>query len=224
LSLQQLTDELQEGPQLPAHLYVVASVGLEEGKFKQGGCSPNFQGSMITLCACKHHMRAGSPMRQGPGLWIAGITPSGLGGTRSRNLFYLMLVQDQGRFDSQAEIWKSLDPEVRIAKSASKSSFGDLYEPLSDPEAEERFDVMSYREPCAEHVHHRANNPTAWYRDIDQLYGGRRPVLLKGDPPQSYLWEQPRIRLVEAPGNLPRNPSNSPTLTEFLSRLVDEDA
>ena len=39
------------------YCYVVDSVKNEGGRFVQRGSGPNFQGDMVTLCTCKHHMR-----------------------------------------------------------------------------------------------------------------------------------------------------------------------
>src|SRR5262249_40753817 len=39
--------------------YIVESIKDDDGRYRQEGCSPNWQGGVITLCACKHKMRAG---------------------------------------------------------------------------------------------------------------------------------------------------------------------
>jgi Nucleotide modification associated domain 3 len=170
--------------------YVVASVERRpDGGFAQFGTSPNFQGGVITLCACKHHMRSGARFRDPSGVWVAGISGAGVGGTSGRHLVYLMLVEL--RADSQAEMWERLEPDTREAKSASRHPLGDLYEPLRPVLAgDARYRVHHYRPPCIGHVHAAGS----WYSDIDIKYGSRRPVLLAGDPAQSWLWSRPAIR------------------------------
>lgn len=127
-TLEQLVGALREGPRGDVYVYVVRTVDLRGRLFAQCGNSPNFQGGVVTLCACKHKMRS-SPVfgRSGRPLWIAGITRPGLvDGRRCRHLFYLMYLPTTHRFASQAEMWESLPPETCQAKSAAFSPLGDL--------------------------------------------------------------------------------------------------
>jgi hypothetical protein len=95
---------------------------------------------------------------------------------------------------------------------------GELYEPVRDGlSGEERFRVANYRQPCVGHSHE-----STWHHDIDTMYGGRRPILLGGDPARSYGWSRPTIRLYEPEERLPRNPRSSDTLESFLQRLRAE--
>ena len=168
LTLEQLAEALRKGPRGDVYVYVVRTVDLRGRRFAQCGNSPNFQGGVVTLCACKHKMRA-SPVfgRSGRPLWIAGITRSRLvDGRRCRHLFYLMYVPLTHRFRSQAEMWESLPPETRQAKSAAFSPLGDLYEPLREGlRGETALAVENYRPPCSEHGHFRDGT---WHKDIDE--------------------------------------------------------
>lgn len=157
--------------------------------------------------------RSGRPLR------IAGITRSGLvDGRRCRHLFYLMYVPLTHRFRSQAEMWESLAPETRQAKSAAVSPLGDLYEPLREGlRGEAALAVENYRPPCSEHGHFREDT---WHRDINERYGGR-PHMLKGDPDHSFLWTRPAIRLNESLP-LPREPGWYGSKDEFANHLVRE--
>jgi hypothetical protein len=221
-SLERLIGELAYGPPRPVYPYVVASVERRpDGRFAQYGTSPNFQGGVVTLCACKHHMRSGSRFRDQDGVWVAGVTGAGIGGRGRRHLFYLMLVA--ARADSPAEMWDRLASEVREAKSASRHPLGDLYEPrCAGLTGDDRYDVTNYRAPLANHDH-AAGSPPYWHADIDVRYGQRRPVLLAGDPHRSWLWSRPMIRLRESSSRrLPRTPATSDSLSGFLDRLQPE--
>src|SRR5436309_1447551 len=94
LTLEQLAGALRTAPRGDVYVYVVRTVDLRGLRFAQCGNSPNFQGDVVTLCACKHQMRAWPVFgRSGRPLWVAGITRSGLvDGRRCRYLFYLMYV------------------------------------------------------------------------------------------------------------------------------------
>jgi hypothetical protein len=221
LRLDQLAEALRNGPPGDVYVYVVDTVELARRRFAQGGNSPNFQGGVVTLCACKHMMRAREVFgRSGRPLWIAGITRSGLVDRRRRRyLFSLMYVPLTHRFESQAEMWESLAPETREAKSAAFSPLGDLYEPLREGlRGEAALAVENYRPPCSEHGHFR--NGT-WPKDINERYHRRSPHMLKGDPNHSFLWTRPALRLNES---LPlrREPGWYGSKDEFANHLVHE--
>src|SRR5712691_3567326 len=57
------------------HSYVVRTVGYDrtEKVFGQTGSAPNFQGGYITLCTCKHQMRATQDCHEWRDTWIAGF-------------------------------------------------------------------------------------------------------------------------------------------------------
>jgi len=65
------------------------------GEYVQTGSAPNFQGGLITLCTCKHSMRATLTPRAmaSVGVWVAGLTswdPSIRG--KQQSLVYFMRV------------------------------------------------------------------------------------------------------------------------------------
>src|SRR5438876_941385 len=45
----------------PVYCYVVDSIEDADRRYLQTGCSPNWQGGLITLCSCKHGMRTYRP-------------------------------------------------------------------------------------------------------------------------------------------------------------------
>src|SRR5690606_2122693 len=59
-----------------AYSYVVRTVKLdhETTPTEQHGSAPNFQGDILTLCTCKHQMRASQCGEDWNGLWLAGVT------------------------------------------------------------------------------------------------------------------------------------------------------
>ena len=206
------------GPDRRVFPYVVDSVrrGEDDG-FRQTGCSPNMQGGFMTLCNCKRHMRSSEYMRHPGGVWIAGVTSSGLYATHRRYLFYLMFARP---VRSQAEMWARLPIEAREAKSASRHQLGELYEPKrNDLHGFGAFSPESYKRPIDGHTHLPNGE---WRQDIDTTYGIRRPTLLLGDEELSFVWARTRLWLVENSKPLPRNPSGSENIASFLSRIRDE--
>jgi hypothetical protein len=170
------------------YCYVVTTVKYADGQFVQTGSAPNYQGGLITLCTCKHQMRAGKPADQWPGFWIAGVTGTPQSPDRRNYLFYLMRVE-RG-FESQQDLWHWLAekaPQAARAKRADKNWLGDVYVPKPAPG--NPYDPSTYISPCPQHVH----RPTAWYRDIAYSNRGRRPALLVGNPAYSFLWTAPRV-------------------------------
>jgi hypothetical protein len=170
------------------YCYVIDSVKEEGGHFVQKGSAPNFQGDVITLCTCKHHMRTSLSPNDWEGRWVAGFTGIWAGGGKNA-LVYLMKVSHA--FESHYDLWYSEDilPKAKRAKSARISTYGDLFEPIdhsSDP-----FDPRAYRLPHEAHSHTSDNE---WYGDVDRTgYGGRRAALLVGDPQYSFLWDRPTM-------------------------------
>lgn len=171
-----------------AYCYVVDSVSNEGGRFVQRGSGPNFQGDMMTLCTCKHHMRTSLSPALWEGKWVAGFT--GVGAGEGKNaLVYLTKVGHA--FESHYDLWFSEDipAETKRAKSATLSRLGDLFQPLD--ELSDPFDRRDYHPPHAAHSHIHNN---AWYGDVDRTgYGGRRAALLVGDPEHSFLWDRPTM-------------------------------
>lgn len=217
--LEALKASLRDAPQAAVYPYVLSTIDRQpDGTVIHTGGSPNFQGGVITLCACKHRMRTAPRVHDGGGVWIAGVTNAGVIPGQGRHLFYLMYVAQ--RFASHADIWASLPPMVRDAKSASRSVFGDIYEPTSPTlHGEDRYDANNYRQPRPGHVH-LGGEPPNWHKDINYPpTGARRPALLLGEPNLSFLWTRPVIGLYESRRPLPRTIAVSESLSDFLDRL-----
>jgi hypothetical protein len=192
LTLAQLKNVVGPDASGVVYTYVVETVRPRKGSLavSQVGSGPNFQGGRITLCTCKHPMRAGSDRSDWVGRWIAGFSSKRAG--QPQRLFYLMRIARA--FESHAELWRALESDVRKAKSMSASRFGDICEPKPHAAFEGEFDPSSYSLPCADHVH--ANS---WHRDLnkepERNRKGRRAALLLGAEGASFVWSSPSLAL-----------------------------
>jgi hypothetical protein len=154
------------------YCYVVSTIKRRDGRFYQTGSGPNFQGDLLTLCTCKHYMRAFMEPGEWVGKWVAGF--SGVAAGEGRNvLVYLMKVGCA--FDSHRTLWQELPDTVRQQKSSAVNSLGDLFQP-KEP-CGDKYDIRCYEPPHKDHSHMPNNN---WHRDIN--YHRNRPAaLLVGD-------------------------------------------
>jgi hypothetical protein len=206
------------------YAYVVKSVEFKKGEFVQCGCAPNFQGGVITLCTCRHGMRATSRKRdsQWKDTWIAGFTGGRLFDSRRSYLFYLMRVKTA--FPSHKKLWNNLDKRTQAAKDACHNPLGDLYEPKNTETRNntDDFDHLSYNAPCIGHRHREDEKDTEWHKDIDYMPYDRyrrHAWLLLGDEKRSYLWFSPIIPYKN--GENPFHPRTRiyKTVDEFMSML-----
>ena len=113
-----------KGEEGQVYTYVVETVKQVDGELLQSGSGPNFQGDLITLCTCKHQLRAYLPAEEWPGTWVAGFTSS-RNGAGPNKLFYLMQVGEA--YSSQYELWNSdtISTEAKLAKLVSDYSYGE---------------------------------------------------------------------------------------------------
>lgn len=188
LSLLQLRGEIGHLSAKCIYGYVLTTLRLVDGQFEQHGSAPNFQGGLVTLFTCKHHMRT---WEQSPAdyerCWVAGFSGSTVGPRNA--LFYLMRVEHA--YKSFFEAWNALDHSVREAKATNKHTLGDLYRLKKNAHKGNEFDSNAYYKPRKKHVHRKG-----WERDIEVTgAGGRRPALLVGDPRYSFIWTRPRLYL-----------------------------
>jgi hypothetical protein len=111
--------EMIGGQSDAVYAYDMSTVVLDGGQLRQTGTGPNFRGNYITLCTCKHRMRASLPREDWPNKWIAGFTSLDCG--RRHWLFYLAKVREA--YESQSELWYSgsLSQQELDAKSARYS-------------------------------------------------------------------------------------------------------
>lgn len=175
--------------------YVVRSVKLDQStlRFEQRGSAPNFQGDCLTLCTCKHQMRASqSPDEWEDNVWLAGFTGRTIyDGTHW--LFYLAKVESA--YESHSELWRSMDAATRKAKAAHLHYLGDMFEPkVSGLTGSARYSPTRYYTP-PKHTHRRDRHDTGWHNDINYRLADRygHPALLVADPRLTFLWDEPMI-------------------------------
>lgn len=200
--------------------YVVRSVRPKDGMYEQRGSGPNFDGGLITLCTCKHSMRASiSPEEWKKGVWIAGLTSWDVDFEKQQSLVYLMRVGEA--YSSQAALAQALHRSGRDsvvqAKDSSKHKLGDLMIPArSSLSIADQYSISAYRTPVLGHSHRRDGADDQWHNDIDYLdRGGRRAAMLAGDVDYSFLWTRPLVRR--------KNPAHSrPYRIWTLSSFLDD--
>lgn len=223
LSLAELKQRIgSTGLDSDMYYYVVSTVKLAQGRFCQTGSAPNFQGGRLSLCTCKHRMRAVKQPTEWTNSWVAGFTGIREGGHNA--LFFLMQVEVA--YPSFRELWNRsrLDAGVLAAKSSRNSKLGDFYEPLSDNSAE--FSSEGYHPPMVGHVH---ENRELWLNDIryPEPRTGRRPSLLLGKQAASFTWTKPwliwpKARPEGKRNGIGRGHRRLPSLKAFLDQLRDQ--
>jgi hypothetical protein len=225
LSLENLSTKL--GPALEGagvYAYIVPSIRISDGTFEQRGSGPNFEGNCITLCTCKHPMRAyktteewvhGDSRKRA--FWIAGFTSRTEDVDAIHWLAYLMKVGEA--YASHYDLVSSLRRQRRVAtlkaKFAHLHRLGDIFEPRDPSTSTENqhFSPSSYRPPIKDHSHENGN---AWHKDINYCWRGiRRPALLVGDLKHSYRWTRSIVRTTAL---LPRENIKF-SLSELLEQL-----
>lgn len=178
-----------------AYSYVVRTLDLEGQTFQQYASAPNFQGDVLTLCTCKHQMRASRSAEDWQGVWIAGFTSRTIHHGRHW-LFYL--AQIEIAYESHADLWHGMRAASRNAKAAHRHFLGDVFRPKTPlPTGNARFTPSRYVSPT--HHSHRWRDAdgwhNGWYNDIKycnaEKYGN--PALLVADPRRTFLWDVPRI-------------------------------
>ena len=180
-----LTRKIHKFRRDTVYSYIVKTVKRREGRLRQEGSGPNFQGDLITLCSCKHQMRAYLDVESWKGVWVAGYTRKDLG----NRLYYLIRVAEA--FESHYDFWFSdrISEKTKNKKAAHLSRLGDIYKPRS--ETIDDYTPCDYVRPRKSHVHRIP--PETWRDDIDYYSErlGRRAALLVGDPKYSFLWDEP---------------------------------
>lgn len=200
--------------------YVVRTVTLKGGTFRQTGSAPNFDGGIGTLCTCKHQMRSRYSVAEWTsGVWVLGFTSRGLCAPGQQTFYYLMRVRSA--FESQSELVAALTAASRLdvisAKSSRTNGLGDVFVPKAPKlRGETRFNPQNYYAPLSGHVHSHESDPLYWHKDIRYGNGKRStPALLVGDPEFTFVWTNPRVQR--------RNPANIRDYRNWtLSYLIDQ--
>ena len=181
-----------------SYSYVVRSVRLnqEANTFEQHGSAPNFQGKVLTLCTCKHQMRASQTADSWKGVWIAGFT-SRMICDGKHWLFYL--AQIESAYESHSDLWCSLSKDTRNSKAAHENYLGDVFKPKTPkPKEESRFLPNRYVAPVI-HAHRQTRSDRGWRNDISYNHAKKfgHPSLLIANPRMTFLWEEPMIFLAQ---------------------------
>lgn len=195
LSLVDLKIELEKKfSAVTVHYYIITTIKFEDGNFRQTGSGPNLEGDLITLCTCKHKMRAGN-MEKGD--WIAGMVSRNktkIKEKEARNcLFYLIRIKEL--FDHQFDLQNYLQqeyPNSLIKKYATINKLGDIF--LMKNSNEDYYDVKNFVTPKG-HCHYEDG---VWHKDIEQYeykYKKSPHKLVVADINHSYVWNIPKIGL-----------------------------
>ena len=205
------------------YAYVVRTVQLRNGLLKQTGSGGNFDGDVVTLCTCKHGMRATLSSEEWRGKWIAGFTSYTAEFGHQQYLKYLMCVGEA--YDSHFDLVRGFRDSGRAAtvdsKDSRKNAIGDVLIPRSPLSgSDDRWGPASYQEPMVKHAHRHEGDDTQWHNDIEyrDRYG-RRPSLLVGDTAWTFVWDERLIRRAH-PGRV-RN-HRKWTLADLLLELEPE--
>ncbi|MEZ5943939.1 MAG: hypothetical protein R3C18_21290 [Planctomycetaceae bacterium] len=177
-----------------AYSYVLRTVDLdhESTTFEQYGSAPNFQGGVLSLCTCKHQMRATQSVEDWGGTWIAGFTSRTMHDGRHW-LFYLAKIESA--HESHADLWQAMTARIRNAKVADRHFLGDVFRPKSpQPTGKARYSPNRYVTPAA-HAHRQHRGDKGWHNDVNyylaEKYG--HPALLVADPHLTFIWNEPMI-------------------------------
>jgi hypothetical protein len=200
-----------------AYSYVLSTVKLDHEftSFKQFGSAPNFQGGVLTLCTCKHQMRATQSADDWKGVWLAGFTSRTIFDSKHW-LFYLAKIDSA--HESHADLWQAMKTRTRNAKVADRHFLGDVFRPKSPlPTGSARFTPSRYVTPSA-HAHRQHRGDRGWQNDINYRHSDRysHPPLLVADPSMTFIWDEP---LIFYASDHCRNFYKWSSLSELLSNL-----
>jgi hypothetical protein len=202
-----------------AYSYVLRTVGIDYDAttFEQYGSAPNFQGGVLSLCTCKHQMRATQTSDDWEGVWVAGFTSRTIHDGRHW-LFYLAKIESAHQ--SHADLWQALTARTRNAKAADRHFLGDIFRPKSPaPTGKARYSPSRYVTPTA-NAHRQQRGNKGWHNNINYplavKYG--HPALLVADPHKTFIWKEPMIYFT---GDHCRNFFKWHTLPELLTQLQE---
>ena len=200
--------------------YVIDTVRPTGSGFVQTGSGPNFEGGFVTLCTCKHAMRATRAARRWSDryTWIAGLTGWSAPFNKQQSLVYLRVGE---AYDSQASLVAALRASGRghvvEAKASTRNPLGDIMVPFPNRRNPNAYGPSGYQTPLLGHAHRRTADATGWHDDIDYVArGGTRPAMLVGDPELTFVWSRPMVQR-RRPGAT--RPYRVWTMSEFLDDL-----
>lgn len=187
LSLSKLQSHLKSNLKEEVYSYVIASIVYVDNTFYQAGCGPNFEGGIITLCTCKHYMRAYKEPRDWKDKWICGLV-------NLNNKTYLQyLMQVENAVNNMYDLCELLPPKVVKVKSASLNVFGDVYTPKKSLNNDkDKYNVSNYNIPIGGHKHEKDYKDDIYYK-YQNL--NRCSSFLVGDPENSFIWTEAKVEV-----------------------------
>ena len=195
-SLEELLNRLQGYPGVEVRIYTVASTRMEKNSndILHLGSGPNLEGGLATLCTCKHSMRQSRTPEEWRGLWVLGLTSRAKnnGFSSEHYLFYLMRVENA--FGTHKELYEYLESKYSKAlkiKNAVNNPLGDIFEPKTN--CTNSLDPMMYKFPHTNHSH--GNDMGDQWFENDISYNGKSCPLLLGDIDNTFVWQQPTIKI-----------------------------
>jgi len=205
------------------YCYVIRTVRLQNGTLVQTASAPNFDGGYITLCTCKHSMRATMPVEAWEaGVWVAGMNRWDIESRKRQGLVYMMRIGEA--YNSHFELVRSFNQSGRAItvelKTSTTNPRGDVMLPRSNSLAPNTYRLSSsYQIPMLGHAHRKDVNDSGWTDDITyESDDGVPAALLVGDPAYSFTWSKQLIRN-KRPGSL--RPYRRWDLGMLLSNLED---
>ncbi|MDX2130358.1 MAG: hypothetical protein SFU91_15085 [Chloroherpetonaceae bacterium] len=210
LSLRDLKQRLKQSGGKEVRAYILKTFDWKGETLIQYGSGPNFQGGLITLSTCKHHMRTYYSSTDWVGNWVLGKMKKSVG---ENALFYLMKVAHA--YDSQYDYWQSLDENVKKAKNSRYNILGDAFEPKRDVlSGNARYTPNNYYKPHTKHSHYNG-----WENDIEYKSRTRYTSILVGDVNNSFLWTSPKIYFHSNKNNT--RGDNKCSMDEFIDCLFN---
>lgn len=213
LSIPQLlkTFDYQSKSEAEVYSYVLTTVKTKDKKFCQTGCGPNFEGGVITLCTCKHYMRAYKDPKGWKGVWISGLV------NFEGKTYLLYLMKVKYAVDNMYDLFESLSEKTKVIKSASNNKFGDIYTPVKRlKESDEKYNIKNYDKPTEFHKHENNYQEDINYKSKNL---NRYASLLVADPKNSFVWIKPTIEISHPEGKKFTQGCKHWTLVKFVNQL-----
>jgi hypothetical protein len=191
------------------YLYTQHEVFYEQGDvIRQTRSAPNWDGGVVTMATCKHHMRTTD--RRWEGTWIAALGPKHCA---ENTLLFVGMVYKE--FESNYELGQWLKRTYRAAydaKLATCNPRGDIYTPKKELLPKQRFDHKNFVTPeghtRSTEFYKKSPGSTSdrpdgkvpkWWRDVEYVgRGQRRPPVFVLRP--VYLFSQPTLWTTYKPG------------------------
>ncbi len=190
--------------------YVLTTIIFKSGNFFQTGTGPNFEGGIITLCTCKHSMRAFKDSKDWSNVWICGLV------NKKNNTYLQYLMKIDYAVDNMYDLFESLPHNTREIKSASINIFGDVYIPNKKlRDSDDKHKIENYNHPIEDHKHENK-----YARDLNSKSSKRFSSMLVGDKKNSFIWIKPTIKIVHPEKKKFTQGCKKWKVMDFLNQLI----